>query len=269
MKFSVFALLISASLFLFSCSKDDAPVLNPTDGMFKIAEGSAPGSGLKTTLYAKSQTVYTGYNRFFILVSDSATGNTITNAQIELNPMMDMGTMSHSSPFENPSSLTAVNSLFPCSVVFTMPSMGGSWMLNVKVTNSFNGRSGTFSTPLTITDPTESRMKSFTSLHNGSKYFVALIEPSSPKVGINDLEIAVYKKSGMSYPADSSLSVSINPEMPTMGHGSPNNIDPAHSGIGHYKGKVNFTMTGYWKVNMRFMSGAEVADSTQFFDITF
>ena len=46
----------------------------------------------------------------------------------------------------------------------------------------------------------------------------------------------------MSWPADSSLSVTITPEMPSMGHGSPNNINPVHVGKGHYKGKVNLIL---------------------------
>lgn len=269
MKFLIYALLISVSIFFVACSKDEATISNPTDGLFKIAEGYAPGSGMKAGIYAKSATIYTGYQQFFILLTDSITGNIISNAQVQLNPLMNMGTMQHSSPFENPGS-SAINSLFPCSAVFIMPSSAGAWSLNVQITDPRNGSSGNFNTPLTILEPSEANIKSFTSLSNGANYFVALVSPEAPRVGINDFEIAVYRKNSMmSFPADSSLSVSIYPEMPTMGHSSPNNIDPAHVGKGHYKGKVNFTMTGYWKVNLDFMSGAEVADSTQYFDITF
>ena len=99
---------------------------------------------------------------------------------------------------------------------------------------------------------------------------MSLIEPSTFKVGINDMEIAIYKRASMmSFPADSSLAVILTPEMPTMGHGSPNNINPVHTGNGHYKGKVNFTMTGMWYLNLDFMSGTAVADSTQFFEVQF
>ena len=105
---------------------------------------------------------------------------------------------------------------------------------------------------------------------DGGKYFVSLIEPSTFRVGINDMEIAIYKRASMmSFPADSSLAVILTPEMPTMGHGSPNNINPVHTGNGHYKGKVNFTMTGMWYLNLDFMSGTAVADSTQFFEVQF
>lgn len=270
MKIQILAMAIGAVMFFSSCTDDNSPVQDPTSALFKVAEGFAEGSGMKVALYSKSQTIFTGYQKLYVLLTDSATGTTISNALVKIKPMMDMGTMQHSAPFENPASTNAVNSLFPTAVVFIMPSMGGSWSVDVDVTNLQNGRTGSFSTSLTVADPVESKMKSFTSLHDGSKFFVALIEPSSPGVGINDLELAVYKReSAMDFPADSSFAISIVPEMPTMGHGSPNNIDPAHIGNGHYKGKVNFTMTGYWKININYFIGTEVADTTQYFDITF
>ena len=47
--------------------------------------------------------------------------------------------------------------------------------------------------------------------------------------------------------------------MPSMGHGSDGNADPAHGGLGHYKGKVNFTMKGDWTVTVKVLkNGSEV-----------
>lgn len=263
-------LILYASVLLTSCSKDDASVADPTAGLFKIAEGFASGSAIKVGIYARNQNLKTGYQPLFIQLTDSATGSPVNSAEIRLAPLMDMGMMQHGSPAEDPATLDAVSGMFPCAVVFTMPSTGGSWTLDVVIKNILTGRTGTFSTPLTVSEPAESRMKTFTSLHNGAKFYVTLLEPSAPKVGVNDMEIAVYKmESMMSFPADSSLSVFIEPEMPTMGHGSPNNIHPVHAGKGHYKGRVNFTMTGLWRVHADFLSGGSVADSTQYFDITF
>lgn len=73
----------------------------------------------------------------------------------------------------------------------------------------------------------------------------------------------------MEFPADSSLTVTLTPEMPSMDHGSPNNVDPVHVGKGHYKGKVNFTMTGLWQLNLDFMQGDAIADTTSFFEVNF
>lgn len=244
--------------------------MDPLAGLTKVAEGYASGAATKVELYANTQALYSGYTPFKVRLLDSLTGNVVERASIQLAPLMDMGMMRHACPYENPTSTTADNQLFPCAVTFIMSSMGGSWTLGIAVQNLTNNKQGTLVVPLTIAEPTRARIKSFTAAHNGQKYFVSLVSPIAPKVGINDLEFAVYKKvSGMSFPADSSLRIVNTPEMPTMGHGSPNNIDPAHIENGHYKGKVNFTMTGLWKLNLDIYSGAAVADTTQYLEIEF
>src|SRR5690606_1668881 len=137
--------------------------------------------------------------------------------------MMDMGMKQHASPMENPTSGQAVDGYFPGAVVFTMPSGEmGSWTLGVQV--QANGQTGTFTTPVTIKEPTTSRLNSFVSKTDGAKYFVAYLQPQQPKVGVNDLEVAIYKANGMmDFPAVTNLTLALEPEMPTMDHGSPNN----------------------------------------------
>lgn len=276
MKKSILILLslavLCVAVFLSACSKDDVQEPDPVAGLTKIIEGYAAGAAAKVEVYTKETSINAGYTKFYIALYDSVSGNRIEDAHIQLTPLMDMGTMMHSSPYENPASEKAVNHLFPCSVTFIMSSMGGTWTLKIQVHNHLNDKEGSLIIPVSVNEPTKSRQKSFTAAHNGAKYFISLIEPTatSSKVGINDMEIAIYKKASMmSWPADSSMSVVLNPEMPTMGHGSPNNVNPTHIGNGHYKGKVNFTMTGLWRLNLDFMSGAAVADTTQYFDVEF
>ncbi|MBL7745082.1 MAG: FixH family protein [Chitinophagaceae bacterium] len=266
--------LLTIVLFSFvvltACTKNDIPEPDPTQGLTKLTEGYAAGASAKVEVYMKGSQVNTGYTRFYIALYDSVSGKRMDESHIHLTPMMDMGSMQHSAPYENPSSENAVNHLFSCSVVFIMPSTSGTWTLKVQVHNHLNGKEGSLTIPITVTDPVKATTKSFISLNDGGKYFVSLIEPSSPKVGINDMEIAIYKKKTMmEFPADSSLSVTLTPEMPTMGHGSPNNINPVHIGNGHYKGKVNFTMTGLWRLNLDFAADTAVADSTFYFDTEF
>ncbi|MDT4842046.1 hypothetical protein FQZ97_759270 [compost metagenome] len=55
----------------------------------------------------------------------------------------------------------------------------------------------------------------------------------------------------MNFPAQDNLTIEMTPEMPSMGHGSPNNISPVSTGNGHYKGKVNYTMTGDWRLHLK------------------
>lgn len=262
--------LLILSLFLLNACTKDKIEADPLAGLTKVAEGYASGAATKVELYANGQTLYSGTTSFKIRLLDSLTGKVVERASVQLAPLMDMGTMKHACPFENPSSESANNQLFNCSVTFIMSSMGGSWSLGATVQNRENNKQGTINIPLTIAEPAKARIKSFTAAHDGQKYFVSLVSPRSPKVGINDLEFAVYKKvSGMSFPADSTLRIVNTPEMPTMGHGSPNNVDPTHIAKGHYRGKVNFTMTGLWKLNLDIYSGTAVADTTQYLEIEF
>lgn len=266
---SAFAFTLPFIFFLSSCTKDST-ISEPATGLVKLASGFAPGAATKVDVYA-ADSAFTGYNKLYIALKDSITDNYIENAGITLMPTMAMPMMSHSAPKENPVSSTAINRLFPCSVSFIMPSTAGVWTLAVQVDNKVNNKTGSAVFTINVKDPTYTKMFSFVSLaDNSSKYFVSFVEPSKPIVGINDFEIVVYKKQSMMlFPADSSLSVSVTPEMPTMGHGSPNNVDPVHFINGHYKGKVNFTMTGLWRLHLNLKSGSAIADSTHYIDLTF
>jgi hypothetical protein len=149
--------------------------------------------------------------------------------------------------------------------------MGSTWSVTVNVKNLTTNKSGIVTLPVNVQNPTTAKLFSFTSMaDNTTTFFVGFIPPAKPVVGMNDFEFVVYKKqSMMMFPADSSLTAMFNPVMPAMGHSSPNNVQPTHIGNGHYKGKVYFTMTGLWQLNMVFNSGAAVADSTHYFNFTF
>ena len=104
---------------------------------------------------------------------------------------------------------------------------------------------------------------------NNASIFISLITPVKPQVGINDFEIVIHRQiSSTDYIYDDDYTVEIEPVMPSMGHGSPNNIDPASTGSGHYKGKVNFTMSGLWHIKLKLFRNGTLIDDSQFFEIT-
>ncbi len=268
-----FAILFFALIVFSGCKKEDNPIApvtstDPFAGLTKIAEGYAAGAAAKVQLWSKTA-LFTGYNNVFIAVLDSAKGTIVTDAHIHLTPMMDMGMMKHSAPYENPASTIAVNSLFPCQIVFIMSSMGGSWSVDVEVHNHSTDKEGVASLAVTVADKTPAILKSTVAKNDSAKLFVSYLRPSSLKVGINDFEIAIHKKMAMmSFPFDSTYTVVITPEMPSMGHGSPNNVNPTHTAKGHYKGKVNFTMTGDWRINLDIYKNGAVVDTSLYFDVT-
>jgi len=263
------SLFLALTLAFTACKKDDdpAPITPPTAGLTLLSEGYATGAGVKVEVWAKAA-YFTGYNTLYLYLKDSVSGAAINSATVSLNPMMDMGTMMHSAPSENPVNSSSSTGLYQSAVVFLMSSMGGAWTLNVDVDNLSNGLSGTAAIPVTVADLAVSRVKSFISQVSAETLVVSFLQPEKPVVGLNDLEVVIHKRTnmGMDFPADSSLSVEISPLMVFMGHGSPNNVNPVHMGMGHYKGKVNYTMSGDWQINFTFLSGTSVANNSLFFE---
>ncbi len=183
--------------------------------------------------------------------------------------MTMMGGMNHSCPLENPASNTATEGLFPCAVVYIMPSGStGSWMLNADILNNKNSLQGTVVMAITVLNPAVAKMKSLTALDDSSKLFVSVVTPAHPVVGVNDFEITIHKKTDMmNFPAANDYTTVVNPQMLAMGHGSPLNENPVLQSNGHYKGKLNFTMSGEWRVYLDLNHNGAVADSSLYFDM--
>ncbi len=263
------AALISG-IFITSCNEEDDGHPDGTEGKTLIASGQASGSGALVKLWA-NDSLFTGYNKLFVQLLDSVTGEGLHEGHIYLMPEMDMGASSHSAPYENPTSQHADedDGLFHCAVVFQMPA-GMGWSLKITVHNHKNNKEGEVTLPLAVKDPEKTRTRVVTTLNDSTPIIISYIEPSEPVVGINDFEITIHKReSMMSFPPVETYSVEIDPQMLAMGHGSPNNMNPYHTSRGHYDGKVNFTMSGLWRINLLIKQGAEVADSTSYFEVEF
>lgn len=250
------AIILFVSLFLISC-KDEVKVtaVQPLEGLIKLKDGYAAGA--KVEIWGKKN-FFMGYNNLTIVLLDSANSkDTLKDAHVYFLPVMTMVQtmgmpMLHSCPVENPEE-DAINGVFQGAVAFVMPSStGNTWKLGIKIHNHKNDKSATANLDVTVDTPTNSVMTSFIdSTANSSKLFLSILQPLSPKVGVNELEFTLHKKVGMmEWPADTTYTLEITPSMPSMGHGSPNNINPVHLKNGHYKGKVNFTMTGVWKIDV-------------------
>ncbi len=263
-KIYLFSIILFTALILQSCSDDSVTNQNPPVNDNLTLIGTQYSNGMKISLYSDT-VLFTGYNDLYIEVKDSVSGIYVNDAHIELMPMMNMGSMSHSCPFDNPESATAVNGKFPCDAVFIMPSTAGNWTLEADIHNHITNEKASVIFPLTVNEPVYSKLKSKTV--NGSTYFVSMIEPSKPKVGINDLMIKVNKSvSMMDFPNDSAYTFSVYPWMPSMGHSSPNNVNPVYTTQGMYDGDVNFTMTGDWRITLKFIESPQ--DSLSF-DLVF
>jgi hypothetical protein len=268
--------LLAASLILFSCTKDnEETVIDPLAGLTKLKEGYAIGASAKVEIWGKKN-FFVGYNNLVVVLYDSLNlKEKITDAHIHFMPVMTMKmgmmTMQHACPVENPDE-TAVNNVFPGAVAFIMATeTDGTWKLGVSVHNHKYDKEGEAEFDITVDNPATSILSVFTSQSvDSSKLVLSLVQPTAPKVGMNDIEFTIHKKADMmNFPADNSYTIEITPEMPSMGHGSPNNVNPVNTGNGHYIGKVNFTMTGEWKVNVLVKKDGNTVSKNAYFNITF
>lgn len=251
---------------LSACKKEDPQPENPSSTPTPVALATL---GTKVTtnnetvvLYADKADLKVAYTNLYIQVKD-ADGNVKENATVSVMPMMDMTSMQHSCPIEA-FVYNSTSKMFSGAAVFTMASSSmGTWSVNVTV----NGEELVF--PVTVADAATKIVGSYIGT-DSEKYIVSLIQPTSWKVGLNDVEFLISKKASMmSFPADEDFTVVMDPEMTSMNHGSPNNVSPIHIGNGRYKGVVNYTMTGDWRLHLALSKNGTVIVADAYVDILF
>lgn len=261
-------LFLAVCLWIVSCSDDEN---NPTEQpeLVFVTE-NVTQSGNYSVMMLAGDTLFEGYNKVYLDIKNESSGQTIEQANVTLFPLMNMTNKKHAAPVENPGSFIGTSGYFEGAVVFIMPSNPDEgWTLDIAF--DIDGNNDTAHLVIPVVNSLEEPKKiNVISNIDGTVYFVSLIAPTEPTIGVNDLEFAVfYKQDMMNFPPAEDLSITIVPEMPSMDHGSPNNVNPTHTENGHYKGKVNFTMTGWWRVNLTLNNGSGQINNDAYFDITF
>lgn len=262
---NLFFLLIIAAVGFSSCDKDvDDPETDPLEAYSLI--GKSTSGEYTMALYAEND-LFAGYNRLYFTIKNGET--MLENADLNLLPIMDMGEHKHACPVENPEGHDE-NAIYEGAVVFQMPSAMGSWELDVEASNLPGDGNHTFNFPIIVQNPEFTRVHVFTSPIDSTKLIVAYNEPTKHEVGDNVLDIAMYKmESMMRFPPAEGYSLAIEPEMPSMGHGSSGNVDPTYTENGHYVGNVNFNMSGDWRIHLDISKDAETVRDGLYFDLFF
>jgi hypothetical protein len=265
--------VLSLLMLLYSCQKDkdNQPV---TTNYLKVAEAVSVNSAFNVVLCAEDS-LFVGYNKVYVKITNKSDGKSVSQATIGLYPLMDMGTFKHACPIENPTGSAASDGYFEGAILFSMPGTD-SWSVDVKVTVGAVTDSVHFALAKVISTTPVKKIVVIDSLETTpgtwqiTKYPISLVPPTAWKVGLNPFEITIHKMASMmSFPTVEDMTVEITPEMPSMGHGSPNNVNPVHKGIGHYAGTVNFTMTGDWRIHLTLYRGGRLISDKAYFDILF
>lgn len=263
--------LLSRTLFVLlglaaftSCKKDKVEEPTPqapaTSDLHLLR--SATDGNYTLELYNKTGQLKAGYNPVFIRLKDGS-GAAVSNATLSWLPLMtmDMGGSSHqhSCPYSAITPTADDPTLFEGSVVFNMASsMMGFWELNFTY-DTGNGPQDVVM-PVTVMTSESEFHKELASIigTDGVTYFLAMLEPSSPEGGVNDMVVGLYKReSDTEFPVVDGYTIRVDPRMPGMGnHSAPGNVDLTQTADGFYHGQVGFSMTGYWKINLMLEDGS-------------
>ena len=274
---SIFVLIFSMN----ACSSDDdnTPVIDEMAGLTKIQTINNDSHSIE--LYSENGSLQQGYNSISIKIKDKTTAAYITPSAISWMPMMNMMNMMHACPFSAVTAVSGKTNLYNGYIVFQMAENEmENWEITVKYT--VNGTEYQATAPIAVPASAKQRVTTVTGT-DGVKYVLALIEPTTPKVALNDMTVGIFKMASMtSFPIVDNMKIAIDPRMPSMGnHGSPNNVSLTQSALDNlYHGKLSLTMTGYWKVNMQLFDvsntlqagqaiGDGVENSTLYFEVEF
>ena len=255
-------------LFFPGCEENES-LPEPSD-LVEIASIELADLDLELDIFNPSA-LEVGFNPLKISLKKRGDSDKYTQARVSVMPIMTMPNMVHSAPHQASLDSLSSEGYFQKDLVFIMPSGEmGSWILRVKVEDLGMGKSQEIEVPIEVKQPEESRLQSFLSERDSSSFFVSLIQPLSPEVGLNDFQVSIHRRENMmSFPAEENLVVEIEPEMPTMGHGSEGNINPIHSYSGIYSGKVSFNMVGFWRINVRIKNAQNETIGETSFELDF
>jgi hypothetical protein len=195
----------------------------------------------------------TGRTPVYVRVKTAA-GQTVTDATVAVTPVMSMaGGASHGAPVIGPPAL-APDGTYRCDVVFQMASGAtGSWSARVSIARpggaaveatfpdlpvAETGRAKTFA----YTDPSTSAV---------TRYVMSLGFEAAPVVGLNPVVVTLHRMQDMmTFVPVEGAALALDPQMPSMGHGSPGNVNPTARAAGVYAGKLSFSMPGEWETTI-------------------
>lgn len=257
------------SFFLTACgsSSEDPAGEDPTKDL--VALGVESTDSLSVELFADSA-LHVGLNQIHYRLEQPG-GKAVKQATITQLPVMHMEAMGkeHSCPHEQPAPSADSRGLFPAFVVFQMASGAtDSWRDEVKVELGDGSAQSFVFENLAVA---ESDARKDLSVPDGSggekKVVVTLNFDAALAVGQNPFTLTLHEKAdmhGMTWKPLTDWTLAVTPEMPSMGHGSPDNVNPAHVASGRYDGSVNLTMPGIWKIAFDFAQAGTSLGSVEY-----
>lgn len=226
-----------------------------------VSELSTEVDGLYNVwVYSKTGSLHRGYNDLYFVVTKKKTGNYVKNFDItNVTPLMHMVKMNmfHSTPVSSSvetfdQTRLAVKHGWVSFLMNT--SEAGTWALSYDI-SVLGSKASVADKAITINALPDGQdwLKNFKV--GDDTFFLSLVNPTDWKTGENVIQAYISKKSNpITTPyalASETFTVEIDPRMPDMGsHTSPDNQALTKQADGSYKGSINLTMTGLWRIHL-------------------
>ena len=265
------SLTIVSLVLLAACSNNSNNSNNSSTGKSKTSLGSAMAGETKIELLTDAK-LETGLTPIYIKVTGTD-GNAVTDANLTFLPVMSMSTgKKHSCPvLGNPA--IGADDLYRVDVVFQMASSDmDTWDATVGLGESDAEANQATFPKLDVTDSGRAQVLSYTDPATSAvtKYVSSLNFVSPPQVGLNPVIFTLHtpQPDMMSFTAVDDATIALDPQMPSMGHGSSGSVNPTATTLGRYEGKLSFSMAGTWETTVT-VNQAGVTLGTPTFTTTF
>ena len=232
-------------LLTVSCKDTDS-----TPDLEVIPINSVTADGVTVSLFAEKE-IETGANDLYWKVEEN--GNSVDIKSFSITPLMEMATMTHSTPYKNPVLFKENENYYHNMAVFIMPSGEmGTWAIPFEI-ETMTGKIIAGEVPIEVNSSW--KLTSVRDANNNNKvYFITWLAPQKPVSGNNDLMFMVHtRETMMSFPAVSDAELIVYPYM-DMGGGQGHSTDfttPVAMGDGMYEGDINYSMSGVWTTSVR------------------
>jgi len=226
------------------CGKDSIVTIEDPAPIDYTKIYTAESGSVKFEVYSKTFTNFVyGYNELgFKAYLNGAEQN---QGFVKFKPTMyhGIGGPSHSIPVPEKYFFDQDKQLYTGYAIFIMYDTSAFWAADFSFDNNYSADSLVI--PLLYSSKT--KIISWINSVTEKTYFITMLAPTAPVVGLNDLDLMLHYTTDMSnFTEINDGEMFIRPWMESMGHGSSNNVDPVYVAPGRYKGVVNFNMPGEW-----------------------
>ena len=240
-----------------------------------VLEGYAGGAKARIVVYTDTKFT-TGPVKLYAVVYDSLSNKILNNGKLKIYSLLK-----DDSVFQDwiqydavgPDKEITTNGIYESTAYFHFPTTKKSnWWLQVYYTNNKENISGYLEKNMEVESPIPFNVVPYILINDLNDYyyynFYLLTKPNW-KEGLNDFELKVdrFDLSIRKIEPSKNLTFEIDAIMPDSGIVSIGNTKPIHTENGIYKGKINLTKKGLWRMKLKVFENGVLKNDKVFFEL--